>query len=36
MIDELQLGKKKDEETNYMLAEPLQEAWTTFDPMLAH
>jgi hypothetical protein len=36
VIDELQLGKKKDEETNYLLAEPLRKAWTTFDPMLAH
>jgi hypothetical protein len=36
LIDELQLQKKKDEEINYMLMEPLREAWTTFEPMLAH
>jgi hypothetical protein len=36
MIDELRLRKKKDEETNYMLSEPLREAWTTFEPMLPH
>jgi hypothetical protein len=35
LIDELQLRKKKDEEMNYMLAGPLQEAWTTFELMLA-
>jgi hypothetical protein len=35
MIDEVNL-RKKDEEINYMLSKPLQIAWTTFDPMLAH
>jgi hypothetical protein len=36
MIDEVKLRKKKDEEINYMLAELVQKAWTTFEPMLAH
>jgi hypothetical protein len=36
MIDEVKLKKKKDEEINYMLAEPLLKAWTTFKPMLVH
>jgi hypothetical protein len=36
MIDEVKLRKKKDEEINYMLSEPLQKAWTTFEPMLVH
>jgi hypothetical protein len=36
MIDEVKLRKKKDEQINYMLAEPLQKAWTTFETMLAH
>jgi hypothetical protein len=36
MIDKVKLRKKKDEEINYMLSEPLQKAWTTFDPMLVH
>jgi hypothetical protein len=35
MIDEVKLRKKMDEEINYML-EPLQKAWTNFDPMLMH
>jgi hypothetical protein len=33
MIDEVKLRKKKDEEINYMLSEPLQKAWTTFESM---
>jgi hypothetical protein len=36
MIDEVKLRKKKDEEINYMLLEPIQNAWTTFEPMLTH
>jgi hypothetical protein len=36
MIDEVKLRKKNDEEINYMLAEPLQIAWTTFELMLTH
>jgi hypothetical protein len=36
MIDEVKLRKKKDEEINYMLSEPLRKALTTFEPMLAH
>jgi hypothetical protein len=36
MIDEVKLRMKKDEEINYMLMEPLQKAWTTFELMLAH
>jgi hypothetical protein len=36
MIDEVKLRKKKDEELNYILSEPLRKAWTTFEPMLAH
>jgi isopentenyl phosphate kinase len=36
MIDEVKLRMKKDEEINYMLSEPLQKAWTTFEPMLVH
>jgi hypothetical protein len=36
MIDEVKLRKKKEEEINYMSAEPLQKAWTTFEPMLVH
>jgi hypothetical protein len=36
MIDEVKLRKKKDEEINYMLSEPLQKAWTTFELMLTH
>jgi hypothetical protein len=36
MIDDIKLGKKKDEEINYILANPLQKAWTTFDLMLMH
>jgi hypothetical protein len=36
MIDEVKLRKKKDEEINYLLAEPLCKAWTTFEPMLVH
>jgi hypothetical protein len=36
MIDKVKVRKKKDEEINYMLSEPLQKAWTTFDPMLVH
>jgi hypothetical protein len=36
MIDEVKLRKKKDEEINYMLAEPLQKAWTTSESMLTH
>jgi hypothetical protein len=36
MIDEVKLTKKKDEEINYMMSEPLPEAWTTFEPMLMH
>jgi hypothetical protein len=35
MIDEVKLRKKKDEEINYM-SEPLQKAWTNFEPVLAH
>jgi hypothetical protein len=35
-IFELKLGKKKEEEINYMCAEPLHESWATFDPMPAH
>jgi hypothetical protein len=34
ITDEVKLRKKKDEEINYMLSELLQEAWTTFQPML--
>jgi hypothetical protein len=36
MIDRVKLRKKKNEEINYMLLEPLQKAWTTFEPMLMH
>jgi hypothetical protein len=36
MIDEVKLRKKNDEDINYMLWEPLQKAWTTFEPMLMH
>jgi hypothetical protein len=36
MIDEVKLRKKKDEEINYMLLEPLRKAWTSFEPILAH
>jgi hypothetical protein len=36
MIFELKLGKKNEEEINYMCAEPLREAWATFDPILAY
>jgi hypothetical protein len=36
MIDEVKLRKKKDKEINYILSEPLQKAWTTFEPMLVH
>jgi hypothetical protein len=36
MIDDIKLRKKKDEETNYILVEPLQKAWATFEPMLVH
>jgi hypothetical protein len=37
VIDERQLEiKKMGEVKNDMWSEPLQEAWTTFDPMLAH
>jgi hypothetical protein len=36
MIDEEKLRKKKDEEINYMLSEPLQKAWTIFESMLVH
>jgi hypothetical protein len=36
MIDEVKLRKKKDEEINYLLAEPLWKTWTTFEPMLVH
>jgi hypothetical protein len=36
VIDERELEMKKGEAKNYMYAEPLWEAWTIFDPMLAH
>jgi hypothetical protein len=36
MIDEVKLRMKKNEEIKYMLSEPLQKAWTTFESMLAH
>jgi hypothetical protein len=36
MIDEVTLRKKKDEEINYILLEPLRKAWITFEPMLMH
>jgi isopentenyl phosphate kinase len=36
MIDEVKLRKKKDEEINYMLLEPIRKAWTTFELMLVH
>jgi hypothetical protein len=37
MIDEVKLReKKKDEEINYILSEPLWNASTTFEPMLTH
>jgi hypothetical protein len=36
MIDEVKLRKKKNEEINYILAEPLRKTWTTFEPMLTH
>jgi hypothetical protein len=36
MIDEVKLRKKKDEEINYILLEPLQKVWATFELMLAH
>jgi hypothetical protein len=36
MIGEVKLRKKKDKEINSMLSEPLQKAWTTFEPMLTH
>jgi hypothetical protein len=35
MIDEVKL-RKKDEEINYMLSEPLWKAWITFKPILVH
>jgi hypothetical protein len=36
MIFELQLGKKKEQEINYMCAEPLHKAWAIFDPIIVH
>jgi hypothetical protein len=36
MIDEGKLRKKKDEEINYILSEPLRKAWTIFESMLSH
>jgi hypothetical protein len=36
MTDEVKLRKKNDEKINYMLSEPHQKAWTTFEPMLSH
>jgi hypothetical protein len=36
MIDEVKLKNKKDDEINYILAEPLQKAWTTFEHMLTN
>jgi hypothetical protein len=36
MIDEVKLRKKNGEEINYILSEPLQKAWITFEPMLTH
>jgi hypothetical protein len=35
-IFQLKLGKKKEEEINYMCVEPFREAWATFNPMLVH
>jgi hypothetical protein len=29
-------NEKRGEAKKYMKAEPLREAWTTFDPMVAH
>jgi hypothetical protein len=36
MIDDVKLEKKKEEEINYMLSEPLRKVGTTFEPMLMH